>query len=61
MIQVFDSTYIGSRSWAEELDERSKWCLDNCSGYFTYDVLSLSVRWEFTEKEDAMAFKLRWI
>jgi len=46
--------------WKIIRDRHFKWCKENCTGYYSCDMLQLATRWSFTDETEAMAFKLMW-
>jgi len=61
LIELYTNGGLLNYEWTRDRDEYYRWCQENCKEWFSYDALSLSVRWNFKHEADAVAFKLRWL
>lgn len=61
LIELYTVIGLLSSNWREDVDTKYKWCKNNCSGWWHFDMLSHTTRWNFKYEQDAMAFKLRWL
>ena len=46
--------------WTHYISDFNAWCFENCIGYFYFALTGLTIRCDFENIEEAMAFKLRW-
>lgn len=61
LIYEFDSYTGFVMALKDTLPDIRLWCNENCRGYFIAEILGNCIKISFSETEDAMAFKLRWL
>lgn len=49
-----------TNKWTQYISDFNAWCLENCVGFFEFDLSGTEIRCNFEKIEEAMAFKLRW-